>query len=391
MRRRNPDGGPAATASQEEYDSRDAEDDAAESAQQMLDDVVDEDEVGGEVDLGPTDPETIEEEYGLDLDDIEHVPVDEVWGDLEHEEVEYPRLAGSSTDVRRAIMKNKYSGDEEMQNAVQTVSDYLKSWKGSSNNDSAATTEAIAKRALGIDRRVRNTGDVNTDDVNEATAQAYRDYARISQGFMKKHMADDDGKVYMERGMASMTNTARFMEQMIANPNADSYDLDGNALANYTPSRDVANGFTETFRLEHKVDVDDVAMAEGMVGKPETGLREGEIHVRGDRQTISRDELTVPDSVSTSVISDDEQLDGTLSVFSDPSSASGDDQRNFTRTMRRWSKKKGWKSRYGPQTEEGRQALRETADKIKQSDSWSTYRKEDALEKMGELLDEPLD
>jgi len=363
------------------------DDESADTAQATLEEVIDGEENSLEDVLGSTDPEDIEKEFGINLDDIEEAPADNPFEVDPDDATDYKRLDMSRRDVRNKIQE-KYEDDPEMYEAVHKVSEYLYKWKGKSSNAEAATMEAIAQKALNIDRDIRDTGDVKTEDVNKNTAQAYRDYARISKAFLDKNVADENGNMQLERGMNSKTNTYSLIEQMIAHPNADAYELDGSVLANYTTSRDVSNDFTKTFRIEQELSTDDVAMAQDMVGYPRSPLREAEIHITGDSQIIDSENIRVPDEVGTSTFGSQKELEETLKTVQNPEEATSSEQLSFYSAVKRWGSDTEQESRYAPENEQARNALRNVAVTASNSDNWSDHNTRSVRKYVARLLDD---
>lgn len=231
------------------------------------------------VELGSTDPEVIEDEFNINLDDTDTIEKANKAGELEEFE-QYERMPISQQRKLKKALKEKHG-----ERAVDKVVDNMSSWKGSRTGTKSGRLELTAKRGLGIQAPTRN------NDIIEPLSkevEVFRDYTRVSQAMIKKR-TNDNGKLKVHRGLRDQ-KSAHIGKQIIENPNSDSYSFKTATMDNFSGIERVSQGFSGKggFVASTEVEPDEVAMfTDGL----RAGTKEDEIAVVGGVLSASSDDI----------------------------------------------------------------------------------------------------
>lgn len=285
-------------------------------------------------DLDPSDPRVIEEEFGIDLSDVrEQTPN----GGVMEDETQYPVLDMTQQEIGE--MMEEHHDEKDVEDVIMLID----RWKRKSDGEAGMTLEAIAKESQGIDADIRDISDAEVDmaKVNDGTAAVFNDLTRISRAFAKEHIADEDDKVTLHRGMNSRTNETNLLESYLANPDADELQINGSVMENLTMSEPTADHFANTFRFKQDVDVNDITLAPDMVVQTSESLQEAELHVKGDSLIVNKDDIEVV-SGSRDLLqfgNDEADFGDTLSAIRSPEEADTQDQLTAIELFEQWSSK----------------------------------------------------
>jgi hypothetical protein len=233
--------------------------------------------------LGSTDPEDVEQEFGLDLSDTQLADEYQGGGDAQ-----FVVLSNSQRNKLREYITETHGKETQ-----ETLNDLISEWKGKAKGQDAAHLEAIGREALGVDAPIRTPDGESEDtfdfpDPTDEEVAAYRDLARVSQAFIKEHYADEDGKVGLRRGIPTSRQeaTADLTEQIFDNPDRDTYLLRTSVMSNHTVLEDTADYFEDAYSVSYRTDVSNIGL---MPMLTRNTLAEAEMHVVGGGARVPED------------------------------------------------------------------------------------------------------
>lgn len=166
--------------------------------------------------------------------------------------VSYPILTtGQEQKLRNWLQTNHGANDAD------EVMDLVIDWKDDSYCDRAQTLSRIFKQGLPtpISAPVRN-GSLNGRSPRGAETAIAKDLQKISESFVKQMISGT--RITIHRGVGHAL--AELVKELLENASRNQQGVNANALANYTPSRGVAETFGRV-RLRQQIDIDQIALA----------------------------------------------------------------------------------------------------------------------------------
>lgn len=278
---------------------------------------------GVEVDVEEYDPATVEEEFGIDLTELED-------RELHLSEESFQRLSRTQRSNLEDSLEAKH-GD-----AYHRVDDWIGSWKGSSSGADPQSFELCAKRALGVGAPVRSEEDeppgVDAQAVGEADVEAYRDIVRVSRAFLIANGYTHEGpdgteRVPVYRGipMSRREVTGDVAGQLLSSTSVDAVEIETSVLSNHTLSRAEAAGHSDVFSIQHSAPLEDVADSPDVF---RSGISEAEVHVTGGTIRVPAEGLQLFDS--------NQDLDATdiQAALSSPADATDDQHQAVSQVVK---------------------------------------------------------
>lgn len=170
------------------------------------------------------------------------------------------------------------------------IIELLQSWEQGTWNSDARKYEAIIQELYDVDADLRAPEHPFDVDITDGQMDAFHDASIASQEFLLQHLADDNGRMKLHRGMRNV-DSARFGAEMLENPNSSRWDHLSTVVENYSVDEITANEFSEGISVSTTVDVEsDVVMANDHML---TATGESEIHVLGGEKFYSRSDVRI--------------------------------------------------------------------------------------------------